>query len=262
MRTALITGASSGIGKELAKIFARKKANLVLVARNEQKLKAVQEEILSECKCSSDLHIIPADLSKNAEIEKVYGICQERNIHIDYLVNNAGFGMGGLFVEKDWETYSRMIKLNILGLTHLCHLFLPGMLEAGFGRIMNVSSLAGFLPGPNMAVYFASKAYVLHFTEALNMELKGSKVTVTALCPGPTDTAFQDVAEMTDSKLFKQTNLYTAQEVAEFGFNAMMNGWRVAIPGWKNMIMAKFSRIAPRSWAMNVAKNLNSKIQG
>lgn len=258
MKTALITGASSGIGRELAIIFARKKANLVLVARNVEKLEEIKAEILSEY--STKIWIIPADLSKNIDIEKVYQSCEEQNIRIDYLVNNAGFGMGGSFLDSDWDTYASMIKLNILGLTHLCHLFLPKMQAAGFGRIMNVSSIAGFLPGPNMAVYFASKAYVLHFTEALNMELKGSKVTVTALCPGPTDTAFQDVAEMTGTKLFKSGNMYTAQEVAEFGFNAMMNGWRVAIPGWKNMIMAKFSRIAPRSWAMGVAKNLNSKI--
>lgn len=259
MKTALITGASSGIGRELAKIFARKKANLVLVARNAEKLELIKAEIQSEHPC--EIFIIPADLSKNIDIEKVYRSCEEQNIQVDYLINNAGFGIGGAFLESDWDTYSRMLKLNILGLTHLCHLFLPKMQAAGFGRIMNVSSIAGFLPGPNMAVYFASKAYVLHFTEALNMELKGSKVTVTALCPGPTDTAFQDIAEMTGTKAFQPSRLYTAQEVAEFGFNAMMNGWRVAIPGWKNMIMAKFSRIAPRSWAMGVAKNLNSKIK-
>lgn len=258
MKTALITGASSGIGKELAKIFARKKANLVLVARQTEKLEELKLEIISSH--SVAIEVITADLSNGHDVQRVYQTCQEKGIKVDYLINNAGFGSGGSFLEGSWEVYAKMLDLNIKGLTQLCHLFLPNMMAQKFGRIMNVASTAGFLPGPNMAVYFASKAYVLHFTEALNMELKGSKVTVTALCPGPTDTAFQDVAEMNETKLFQSKNLFTAQYVAEFGFKAMMNGWRVAIPGWKNMILAKTSRIAPRSWVMNVAKKLNTKI--
>lgn len=258
MKTALITGASSGIGRELAKIFAQKKANLILVARQTEKLEELAEEIRSDHPVS--IEVITADLSQEGDVHYVFLTCQEKGLKVDYLINNAGIGSGGPFSEGSWDTYAKMLDLNIKGLTHLCHLFLPGMMERKFGRIMNVASTAGFLPGPNMAVYFASKAYVLHFTEALNMELKKSKVTVTALCPGPTDTAFQDVAEMTEAKLFQSKNLYSAQEVAEFGFKAMMNGWRVAIPGWKNMILAKTARIAPRSWVMNVAKKLNTKI--
>lgn len=258
MKTALITGASSGIGNALAKIFASKKAQVVLVARQEEKLKDLALEL--EKKYAIKAFVLATDLSTEAGVQSLFKYCEAEHLKIDYLVNNAGFGSGGSFTSRPWETYGKMIDLNIKSLTQLCHYFIPKMEQNGFGRVMNVASTAGFLPGPNMAVYFASKAYVLHFTEALNMELAHSKVTVTALCPGPTDTAFQDVADLQNTKLFRPKHLFSAEDVASFGFKAMMNGWRVAIPGWKNMILAKTARIAPRSWVMRIAKDLNSKI--
>lgn len=255
MKTVLITGASSGIGKELAYIFASKKAFVILVSRNSDKLDDLATLLEERYECKSAF--ISADLSKEEERLKVYQTCQQNNWHVDYLINNAGFGDGGLFANSNWDKLGEMIDLNIKGLTHLCHLFIPAMRQNNFGRILNVASLAAFMPGPNMAVYYASKAFVLHFSEAISIELKDENISVTALCPGPTHTGFSERADMEKSELFNNEKVASAKDVASFGFKAMMNGWRVAIPGIQNMLLAKASRIAPRSFVMNTAKKLN-----
>lgn len=257
MRTVLVTGASSGIGAEFARIFASKKANVVLVARSESKLEQLAQELRDKYDITT--HVMVADLSSEAEVKKLYDTCKAESIKIDYLINNAGFGDSGDFIEGDWKRYASMIDLNVRSLTQLCHLFIPDMVERGFGRVLNVASMAGFMPGPQMAVYYATKAYVLHFSEALTVELKDKKVSVTALCPGATDTGFADGANMSESKLFEQDKTADAYEVASYGFKAMMNSWRVAIPGTQNMVMAKASKFIPRSLVLNIAKMMNSK---
>ncbi|MDJ0625449.1 MAG: SDR family oxidoreductase [Candidatus Caenarcaniphilales bacterium] len=249
METALITGASSGIGYELAKIFAKNKINLVLVARNGVKLKNLKKEIEEEAEKKNyqiSVSIIVADLSATNSPEKVFNQLQKDDISIDYLVNNAGFGVFGKFQDTDINKEQKMINLNILSLTKLTKLFLPQMLEKKKGKIMNVASTAAFQPGPLMAVYFASKAYVLFFSEALSKELKGTGITVTALCPGPTESKFQEEASMKNSKVMKK-KLVSSEKVAKYGYKAMFKGKKVAIQGLRNKMLAFSVRLFPRS---------------
>jgi uncharacterized protein len=184
MATALITGASSGIGLEFAKTFAAAKNNLVLVARSEGKLNVLANEL--KMAHGIAVKVISTDLSSMDEVQRVYDTCKAENIVVDYLVNNAGFGDFGFFVESDWDKTAQMIDLNIKSLTKMCRLFIPDMLERKAGKIMNVASTAAFQPGPTMAVYYATKSYVLFFSEAICNELQGTGVSVTCLCPGAT----------------------------------------------------------------------------
>ena len=195
---------------------------------------------------------------ENAAID-VYNELSKQNIQIDYLINNAGFGDYGLFYKTDWEKEYRMINLNITALTQLCKLILPDMVKRGSGKIMNVASTASFQPGPGMAVYYATKAYVLHFSEAINSEVRNKGVTVTALCPGATESGFSTAASMEDSKLFKGKKLPSSAEVARYGYHAMMNGKSVAIHGLMNYLMANSVRFAPRSWVVALVKSIQAK---
>ncbi len=256
-KTALITGASSGIGLELARVMAREQIDLVLVARNQEALEQLQESLQVEHSVSA--HVIPADLSNMEEVRKVYSTCQKEGWKIDYLINNAGFGDFGFFVESDWEKTAGMIDLNIKSLTLLCKLFIPDMVTKKYGKVMNVASTAAFQPGPTMAVYFASKAYVLHFSEAIYNELKDTGVTVTALCPGATESNFQKAAAMEESKLVKNKKLPTSLEVAEYGYKAMMKGKMTAIHGFKNYLLANSVRFAPRSLTVALARKIQDK---
>jgi hypothetical protein len=242
--TALITGASSGIGLELAKIHASKGGNLVLVARNSEKLNELKSEL--EKNYSVTVHIIAKDLSNIASSLEVFNEVKDLNIHIDYLINNAGFGDFGLFAESNWEKQLQMINLNITALTYLTRLFLPEMKEKGSGKILNLASIASFQPGPTMSVYFATKAYVLSFSEAIANELKNTGVTVTALCPGATKSGFQSAAALDDSSFFSNNKLPTAQVVAEFGYKKMMAGKTVVIHGFMNSLIAFSVRFLPR----------------
>jgi len=215
VRTALITGASSGIGLELAKIFAQNKINVVLVARSEDKLMQLAHDIKNQYGIA--VAVLAKDLSDYNNSKEVFEHCNQQNIQIDYLVNNAGFGDFGFFADSDWDKQLQMINLNITTLTYLTRLFLPGMLERKYGKIMNVASTAAFQPGPTMSVYYATKAYVLHFSEAIANELEGTGVTVTALCPGATESGFQSVANLQESKMVKGKKLPSSEEVAKYG---------------------------------------------
>jgi short-subunit dehydrogenase len=256
-QTALITGASSGIGLELAKIHASKGDHLVLVARNLKKLEQLKSEI--EDAYRVNVKVIQKDLSQPDAALEVFKELSGLKIQIDYLINNAGFGDYGWFYETDWEKEHRMINLNITALTQFCKLYLPEMVKRGSGKIMNVASTASFQPGPGMAVYYATKAYVLHFSEALHSEVRKKGVTVTALCPGATESGFSAAADMEDSKLFKGKKLPSSATVAQYGYKAMMKGKPVAIHGLMNYLMANSVRFAPRSWVVAMVKSIQAK---
>jgi short-subunit dehydrogenase len=257
MSTALITGASNGIGLELGRVFAANKCNLVLVARSGDKLKSLAEELSTEFKIT--VKVIAADLAKIDQVQYVYDSCKADNMAIDYLVNNAGFGDFGFFHASDWKKQDQMIDLNIKSLTLMCRLFLNDMVARRSGKIMNVASTAAFQPGPTMSVYYATKAYVLHFSEAIANELKGTGVNVTALCPGATESGFQAVAAMEESKLVKGRKLPTSAEVAVYGYNAMMKNKTVAIHGFLNSMVAMGYRFFPRNWVTQVTRMVQDK---
>ncbi|MFZ3266235.1 MAG: SDR family oxidoreductase [Terriglobales bacterium] len=250
-KTALITGASSGIGLELARIFAREGYNLVLVARSVDRLRQLASEV-------EKLHgarslILATDLAGPGAAAYVLDQTARAQIVVDVLVNNAGFGQYGLFADNDLEECMRQIQLNVTTLTHLTRLYLPGMIGRTSGRILNVASTAAFQPGPLMAVYFATKAYVLHFSEALANELKGTGVTVTCLCPGATATEFHKRANATGMRLLKMGSM-DAHTVAEDGYRGLMAGKPVVISGFRNWLVAQSVRFSPRRLVTAIAR--------
>ncbi|MEI8361531.1 MAG: SDR family oxidoreductase [bacterium] len=255
--TALITGASNGIGLELARIHASKGCDLVLVARNKAKLDEIKAELEKQFKVS--VYIISKDLSATNSAQEVYNETSKQNIQIYYLINNAGFGDFGMFTNTDWDKELRMINLNITTLTLFTKLYLRDMIRQGSGKIMNVASTAAFQPGPTMAVYCATKAYVLSFTEAISNEISNTGVSMTALCPGATETGFQAAGAMEDSELFKNKKLPTAKEVAEYGYNSMMQGKTVAIHGIMNYIMSSSVRFIPRALVLKTSRKILDK---
>ncbi len=257
MATALITGASNGIGLELARIHASKGDNLVLVARNKAKLDELKAELENQFKVS--VYTIGKDLSATNSALEVYQETTKQKIKIDYLINNAGFGDFGMFVETDWNKELQMINLNITTLTQFTKLYLQDMVKRRSGRIMNVASTAAFQSGPTMAVYYASKAYVLSFSEAIDNEVSDKGVTVTALCPGATESGFQAAAAMEESNLVKGRKLPTSKEVAEYGYKAMMKGKTVAIHGFMNWIMAHSVRFTPRAIVVKITRKIQDK---
>ena len=250
-KTVLITGASSGLGVEFAKIHAAKGDNLVLVARGKDKMNLLKTEI--EKRFDISVYVIGRDLSEPSAPKTIFNELKTQKIHIDYLINNAGFGDFGLFAQSNWEKQVQMINLNITALAYLTRLFLPGMIKNKSGRILNIASTAAFQPGPTMSVYFATKAFVLSFSEALANELKGTGVTVTALCPGATATGFKSTASLDNSALFKG-KVANSKSVAEFGYKAMMKGKSVVIHGFINKIMASSVRFAPRNIVTIIAR--------
>jgi len=256
-KTALITGASSGIGKELSYIFAQYKTNLVIVARNIDALHQIASDIKQ--KYGVDVAIIPSDLGKPDAALDVYNKVKALNISVDYIVNNAGFGDFGHFADTSWEKEHEMIEVNITALTQMTKLFVRDMVTKGGGKIMNLASTAAFQPGPLMAVYYATKAYVLSFSEAIANELKDQNITVTALCPGATESGFEKASNMEGSRLFNMRKLPSSAEVALFGYNAMMRGQAVAIQGLINKIMVGVVPFSPRKILLNVVKAMNGK---
>ncbi len=256
-KTALITGASGGIGEALARSLAQHGYNLILVARTASKLEALGAELTA--KNGVETVSISSDLSAFDASEKLIAELETRKLNVDVLVNNAGFADYGEFATGDPIKQQQMISLNILTLTMLTRHLLPKMLERKFGRIMNVASTAAFMPGPLMSVYYASKAYVLSFSEALGEELLGTGVTVTALCPGPTESDFQARADMQESKLVQGKTLMTSREVAEQGVAALERGQRVVIPGIMNQIQAQVSRFLPRAIVPGIIKNIQGR---
>lgn len=251
-KTALITGASSGIGLELAKIHAANNGNLILVARSEEKLLSLKNELEKQFNVTVTAFV--KDLSLPQSAQELYELIKIKNLQVDYLINNAGFGDFGLFVNNSLEKAQKMIHLNITSLTELCKLFLQDMSLQKVGKIMNVASTAAFQPGPMMAVYFATKAYVLSFSEALANEVKPLGITVTALCPGITQSGFLSIAQMEESKMVKGRVLVTSKQVAEFGYKAMLAGKTVAIHKTLNYILANANRFVPRNLSVKIAR--------
>lgn len=256
-KTALITGASGGIGLELAHIHAATGGDLVLLARSADKLKRLKTEI--ENKYQVEVLTITKDLSQKEAPQQVFDELQQQEIQVEYLINNAGFGDYGFFHESSWEKEEQMIDLNMKSLTHLTKLFLPEMVKRRSGRIMNVASTAAFQPGPLMAIYYATKHYVLAFSEAIANEVKDYGVTVTALCPGPTESGFQNAAAMEESKLVNNVKMPTSAEVAEYGYRSMMKGKVVAIHGRANSLMARSVSFLPRNMVTNMVRKLQDK---
>ena len=253
--TALITGASSGIGLELARLFAADDSNLVLVARREDRLRALADELKSEF--GADVFILPKDLSEKNAPKEIFDALQKENIQIDVVVNNAGFGTRGAVAEIDTDTQIDMIQVNVVALTHLTRLFLPGIIERGRGGILNVGSLAGFQPGPNLAVYYATKAYVLSFTEALSEEIKNPDIKITCLAPGPVRTEFGSKSDLDDSLLFK-LSLMDAEPVVKAGYEGFRKGKVIVLPGIKQKIIPFLLRFTPRFLVRKIVKALNA----
>jgi hypothetical protein len=252
----LITGASSGIGLELAHLFARDGYRLVLVARNRGALRELGDDLQS--RYSAEVRISPKDLAHPSAPVELYQELQEAGVVLDVLVNNAGFGGSGAFLDTEWNNEAEMLQVNIVALTHLTKLFLP-QIRAREGKLLNVASVAAFLAGPYMAVYYASKAYVLHFTEAIAEELSGTGTTVTCLCPGPVETNFQKRAHMGGTRLAGGPLLVDVREVARVGYEGMKQGKRLVIPGWKNQLMVQLLRLSPRMMTARMVSRLHEK---
>ena len=245
-KNVLITGASSGIGREFAKIFAKEKNNLILVARNREKLEDLREDLLEE---GVQITIIEKDLAQPNAGQELYDILRDKDIRVNILINNAGFGLSGYIVDIPVEKQLEMIQLNIVTLTHLTHLFVQDMIADRYGRILNVGSIASFVSTPSLGTYAATKAYVLSFSEALNTELRmHDNVHVTALCPGPTKTKFSERASMKGRgrELFDEYGM-SAKDVAKHGYRAMKNKKAVTIAGTQFRVLVWATRFLPRS---------------
>jgi short-subunit dehydrogenase len=255
--TALITGATAGIGRELARLAAQDQRDLVLVARRRERL----EELAAGLRAAHGVAVtvIAADLARPDAPQTLFDQVRAAGLEIECLMNNAGFGALGPFAESDRGRQLEMIDVNVRALVELTHRFLPAMIARQRGQILNVASIAGFVPGPFMAIYYASKAFVLSFTEALASELRGSGVTATASCPGPTTTEFADVAGNSRTKLFRRAA--KAETVAQHAYRAMRAGRVVAIPGLMNKLLAQSVRLGPRALVRGIAAGMNAPRQ-
>ena len=254
-KTALITGASGGLGEEFAKLFAADGVDLVLIARSKEKLEKLAADL--HAKHGITATAIPCDLSLPDAAKNLVEELKRREITVNTLVNNAGFGAYGLFAETEYAHEKDLLQVNIIALTSLTKLLLPQMIQNKSGKILNIASTAAFQPGPLMAVYYASKAYVMNFSLALSEELHGTGVTATCLCPGPTRTGFETGAGMTASKLFRSGSM-DALIVARIGYEAMQRGKPLVIAGLLNTIGAFMTRLIPRMLAAKIAKWVQS----
>ncbi len=256
MKTALITGASGGIGKEFAQILAEEGCNLVLLARNEQKLKHLSSDL--ERKYKIKVTVLVQDLSEQNAPAKVYAEIKDRNLFIDTLINNAGFGDFGSFIDEDLKVVTDMINLNISALTEMTALFLKDMKKKKQGHILNIASTAAFQPLPGFAVYAATKAYVLHFSEALSYELRNTGITVSALCPGPTSTGFAKRANAEKLSLFKNT--MNSEIVARAGYAGLMKHKMTILAGFRNKLLSLSRMFPSRTLMVRIAGKIASKI--
>lgn len=243
-RMVLITGASGGIGRELAKLFAAGGYDLILVARSEARLNALKATL--EKQNNVRAWVIPADLAQKDAARAVYDEVRRLGLCVDVLVNNAGFGDSGSYLRCDWDRQYEMVQLNIVALMQMTKLLLPEMVQNKNGKILNVASVAAFAPGPYMATYYASKSFVLSFSTALARELAGSGVTVTALCPGPTETGWAKTAGEGAVALFSSMRVASAAQVARYAYRKLMRGKGVAVPGALNKLMDVGTRLLPR----------------
>ena len=248
--TALITGATGGLGQEFAKLFAKDGHDLFLIARREDALNKIKAEL--EVSFKIKVTVFPVDLAQEKAAQTVFEFADANNIKPEFLVNNAGFGDFGFFSECDLKKQENMINLNILTLTKLCRLFIPQMIEQGHGKILNVASIASFMPGAKMSVYYASKAYVRSFSEALAVELKKTGISVTALCPGPVSTDFWNRAEAGASGLSKHFFFADSKSVAKCGYKKMKKGAVLALPKFIVKASVFLTKILPRSWIRNL----------
>ena len=256
-RTALITGASGGIGLELSRIFAQDGYDVVLVARSEDKLTKIKNAI--EKRYGVNAYVFSCDLAQQDAAQKVLEFTDSNSLCIDVLVNNAGFGDCGSFEGSEWQKQYDMIRLNIIALMQLTHCYLPRMKEKRDGRILNIASVASLCPGPNMSVYYASKAFVRNFSEALAEESREYGVTVTALCPGPVDTGFEKAANVGNAPAFSLIPLADPRDVALCGYRALMKGRTLTYYGITAKAMSVAVRLLPRSASRKIAAKLNKK---
>jgi uncharacterized protein len=249
--TALVTGASSGIGSALARVLAKNGHNLVLTARNQNRLDQLAGELHDEF--GAAIKVIPKDLSIRASAQEIFAELQRESIKVSLLVNNAGFDVYGYFTRTDLAKELEMIQVNLVSLTELTKLVLIDMVNQKYGRVLNIASTGALIPSPLNAVYSATKAYVVNFSEAIAEELRGSGVTVTALCPGSTKTEFHQRAGIRDIPLDKFGSM-KAEAVAEIGYRSMMAGKRVAIPGLNNQMLMLAARFLPISFQTRMAR--------
>jgi uncharacterized protein len=254
--TALITGASSGIGAELARVFAARGHDVVLVARRRDALEAVAGQV--EGKHGVRATVLTADLSDPAAPQQLFDAIRAAHLKVDILVNNAGFGLAGEFAETDIARELEMIQVNVAAVTHLTKLFLGPMLQRRSGAILNVASVAGLFPGPLRSVYYATKAYVISFSEALAEELRGTGVSVTALCPGATATEFHGISGGSAER-FGARNIADVSDVARFGYRAMQDGVVVAVPGLQNKLAVQARRVAPRALVTRLVRMVQER---
>lgn len=256
-KTVLITGASKGIGRELAIVFAKQGYDLILTARSGEVLAELGKRLSKRYRIN--VTVIEKDLARKEAPEEIY---EELKGHtVDILVNNAGFGDYKEFAHSEWEKQYMMVQLNTAALMHMTRLFLPAMIERRQGKILNLASTAAFLPGPNMSVYYATKAAVLSFSQAISKELKGSNVTVTALCPGPTSTNFEKTAGLVNSRLFHSLKVTDARRVAVYGYKSLMKGKPVAVQGLSNKLLVLGAKIAPRGLVLTLINQIQSKLR-
>ncbi|MGK2961252.1 MAG: SDR family NAD(P)-dependent oxidoreductase [Gemmatimonadaceae bacterium] len=252
--TVLITGGSRGIGLELAKQFAAHGHDLILVARHRDALEAAAG--ILEGKHGVKVTVMSFDLADPQCAQRLFDAVTSEGLQVDVLVNNAGFGHGGEFAETDLSAELDMIQVNVASLVHLTKLFLQPMILRRSGRILNVGSTAGFHPGPLHSIYFATKAFILSFSQAIDEELRNTGVTVTCLTPGATATNFAERANLSNTVLFNMTGVADAEDVARYGYAATMRGERLAIPGIKNKFVAQAGRLIPRAIATTLARKV------
>ncbi|MBE2252967.1 MAG: SDR family oxidoreductase [Myxococcus sp.] len=253
-QVALITGASAGLGEQFAHRFARDGHDVILVARNEARLNALAERLRIQ---KVRAFVMPFDLADPKTPGALFDAVKEKGLEVDFLVNNAGFGTSGSFLDLALERELEMVQVNCTALLALCHLFVRPMKARGRGRVLNIASTAAFQPGPFMATYFATKAFVLSFSEALGHELEGTGVTVTASCPGATMTEFSKVSGNDKSRLFQRPGVARAEDVVDEAYEAMMEGVDVKVHGWLNVLAAQSVRLAPRAVLRSIAASLN-----
>lgn len=258
--TCLITGASGGLGTEFARIFAGNGYDLVLTARNRERLEKIKAEL--EARHKIHVMIMTADLTSEDEVEALYQSLQDSGVTIGILVNNAGFGHMSAFLDSDWKRHQSLMAVNMNALVRLTYLIGNDMRKNGFGRIINVASIAAFSSGPYMSLYYASKSFVLSFSGALSEELRGSGVTVTALCPGPTATGFEKNAFKGNSVMFSRFKPSRAEKVAMAGYNAAMRGKSMRAPGFVAHAYSVLTHLLPRSITRKIAAGMNREKSG
>ena len=251
----LITGTTSGLGREFARIFAQNGYNIVAVARNEVLLRQQKQEL--ERQFGVEMVYIVKDLSAEDSAQEVYDEIKHKGIDIDILINNAGFGSFGRYVDVDWQRQKGLASVNMLAVMQLSYLFGKDMDRRGRGKIVNIASIASFQAGPYMAMYYASKAFVRSFSEALHEEMKSSGVSVTAICPGPVATNFERNANMINSAMFTRLRVYTPEVVAARSYRAIMNNKAVYVVGWPNKLLVFLTRFCSLKFSRILASKIN-----